>query len=191
ARCREPDPAPEPSEAGRPEPARALPRARPAARAGRDPALERPTRRPHDQRPVRAVPGRELHDQQLDRVRVTRIARIACLVALLPLLSSCSLASVIRTEASCTADSASFAVLQAQAVPSATLLPCIGTLSTGWTYAGSDVVNGDSTFWLDSDRAGIHAVEVSLTPSCSTAGMNDVTQDTDERRPNLEVFPRP
>jgi len=122
---------------------------------------------------------------------VTRIARIACLVALLPLLSSCSLASVIRTEASCTADSASFAVLQAQAVPSATLLPCIGTLSTGWTYAGSDVVNGESTFWLDSDRAGIHAVEVSLRPSCSTAGMNDVTQDTDERLPNLEVFRRP
>jgi hypothetical protein len=110
-------------------------------------------------------------------------------VASLSVLSSCSIGSVIRTEASCNSDSGSFAVLSAQAVPSATLLPCIGDLATGWTYAGSDVVSGRSTFWLDSDRAGIHAVEVSLAASCSIQGMNDVTSYSTEQ--GVEVYRRP
>ena len=46
--------------------------------------------------------------------------------------------------------------LVAQAVPSATLIPCIDRLHTGWTYGGSEVRSGFVRFWLDSDRVGDH-----------------------------------
>lgn len=56
--------------------------------------------------------------------------------------------------------------LMAQAVPSATYLPCLRTLPPGWTYGGADVRSGSARFWLNSDRAGVHAVEVSLARTC-------------------------
>jgi hypothetical protein len=61
-------------------------------------------------------------------------------------------------------------LLEAQAVPSATLIPCILPLPEGWSYGGSRVESGMGRFWLDSDRAGTHAVEVQLTRTCSVTG---------------------
>jgi hypothetical protein len=60
-------------------------------------------------------------------------------------------------------------VLEAQAVPTATLLPCVTALPIGWTFGGSLVQSGRARLWLDSDRAGIHAVEVDLTRSCDVS----------------------
>jgi hypothetical protein len=71
-------------------------------------------------------------------------------------------------------------VLAAQAVPSATLLPCVDDLLSGWDYAGSDTVNGRFTFWLDSDRAGLRSVEVSLLPACDVSGAVEVNPGADE-----------
>ena len=71
-------------------------------------------------------------------------------------------------------------VLAAQSVPSATLLPCIESLPIGWTFGGTDVRNGLDRFWLDSDRAGIHAVEVSLTRSCNVSSAVEVAPAPDE-----------
>ena len=68
-------------------------------------------------------------------------------------------------------------ILSAQAVPSAALLPCIAELPSGWTAAGADVRNGQSTFWLDSDRAGPRAVTVSLAAACGTSGAVRVPSD--------------
>jgi hypothetical protein len=68
-------------------------------------------------------------------------------------------------------------ILSAQAVPSAALLPCIAELPSGWTAGGADVRNGQSTFWLDSDRAGPRAVTVTLTATCETAGAERVPSD--------------
>jgi hypothetical protein len=68
-------------------------------------------------------------------------------------------------------------VLSAQAVPSAAVLPCIAALPSGWTTAGADVRNGQSTFWLDSDQAGPRAVTVSLTASCGTSGAEHIPSD--------------
>jgi len=68
-------------------------------------------------------------------------------------------------------------ILSAQAVPSAALLPCIAELPSGWTAAGADIRNGQSTFWLDSDQAGARAVTVSLAATCVTAGAERIPSD--------------
>ena len=68
-------------------------------------------------------------------------------------------------------------ILSAQAVPSAALVPCIAELPSGWTPAGADVRNGQSTFWLDSDRAGPRAVTVTLTATCQTSAAERVPSD--------------
>ena len=60
-------------------------------------------------------------------------------------------------------------ILVAQAVPSATYLPCMRTLPTGWTVTGSRVERGSYSAWLDSDRAGVHALRVALTPTCDVS----------------------
>jgi hypothetical protein len=65
-------------------------------------------------------------------------------------------------------------ILQAQAVPSATLIPCVSSLPIGWGFGGSLVESGRARFWLDSDRAGIHAVEVELTRDCDVSGAVEV-----------------
>ena len=96
------------------------------------------------------------------------------------LLAGCSVGTVRSQEATCDAPSGAFPVLVAQAVPSAVLLPCIRVFPAGWSYGGSDVRSGRSRFWLDSDRAGIHAVEVELTERCSVAGMSNVTASSGE-----------
>jgi len=96
------------------------------------------------------------------------------------LLAGCSVGTVRSQEATCDAPSGAFPVLVAQAVPSAVLLPCIRVFPAGWSYGGSDVRSGRSRFWLDSDRAGIHAVEVELTERCSVAGMSNVTASSRE-----------
>ena len=59
--------------------------------------------------------------------------------------------------------------LQAQAVPSASLVPCVELLP-GWRMLGANARNGWSAFTLDHDQAGSRAVVVQLTPACDPAG---------------------
>jgi tRNA A-37 threonylcarbamoyl transferase component Bud32/membrane-associated phospholipid phosphatase len=59
--------------------------------------------------------------------------------------------------------------LQAQAVPSASLVPCVELLP-GWRMLGANARNGWSGFTLDHDQAGSRAVVVRLTPACDPAG---------------------
>ena len=99
------------------------------------------------------------------------------LTALVLLLPGCAARS--EAQASCDVNDTGL-VLAAQSVPSATLLPCVQTLPVGWTFGGSDVRNGLDRFWLDSDRAGIHAVEVSLTRSCNVSSAVEVAPAPDE-----------
>jgi hypothetical protein len=65
-------------------------------------------------------------------------------------------------------------LLEAQAVPSATLIPCILPLPGGWSYGGSQVRSGLARFWLHSDRAGTHAAELRLTRVCNLAGATEI-----------------
>jgi hypothetical protein len=111
---------------------------------------------------------------------VRRAALPVALVLSMLGLAGCRAEAGYATEANCPVEDSEFFVLMAQSVPSATLLPCIRALPAGWSYGGSDVHSDASSFWLDSDRAGIHAVEVALASSCIVAGALDVTNSTSE-----------
>jgi hypothetical protein len=89
----------------------------------------------------------------------------------------------------CTNVDDSVFVLLAQSVPSATQLPCVSDFPAGWSFGGSDISSGLGRFWLDSDRGGIHAVEVSLRPSCDTTDAIEERPAPDEA--DAQVFVRP
>jgi len=78
-------------------------------------------------------------------------------------------------------------ILSAQAVPSSRLLPCVAARPSGWTVEGADIASGRSVFWLNSDQAGTHAVTVSLTATCDTAGAVRIPSD----QPGAQRFERP
>jgi hypothetical protein len=69
-------------------------------------------------------------------------------------------------------------VLAAQAVPSATLVPCITRLPAGWGIQDVSIHRGRASFTLDSDRAGVGAVIVTLSRYCSLPRVT--RQPTDE-----------
>jgi hypothetical protein len=60
--------------------------------------------------------------------------------------------------------------LQAQAVPSASLVPCVRDLPVGWSVAMVTVNDGRSVLTLDHDRAGAAALVVRLTAGCDPGG---------------------
>jgi hypothetical protein len=68
-------------------------------------------------------------------------------------------------------------VLMAQAVPSATAVPCIASLPAGLSFGGATVHDGLARFWLDSDLAGEKAVTVTLTSACDTSTAHPVSTD--------------
>jgi tRNA A-37 threonylcarbamoyl transferase component Bud32 len=67
--------------------------------------------------------------------------------------------------------------LQAQAIPSASLVPCVRSLPTGWTVGDVFVNNGQSVISMDSDRSGPGAMVVRLTAACDPAGATPITSD--------------
>jgi tRNA A-37 threonylcarbamoyl transferase component Bud32 len=60
--------------------------------------------------------------------------------------------------------------LQAQAVPTASMVPCVQSLPVGWTVANVAVNDGRSLITLNHDRAGDAALIVRLTASCAPGG---------------------
>jgi tRNA A-37 threonylcarbamoyl transferase component Bud32 len=68
-------------------------------------------------------------------------------------------------------------ILMAQAVPSATLLPCIGALPTGWSFETAIVHTGEARFTLGVDQSGPSSIEVNLTPECEVSDAEEVVSD--------------
>jgi hypothetical protein len=69
-------------------------------------------------------------------------------------------------------------VLIAQAVPSASQLPCVDQLPAGWSVSDIFVRNGRARFALDYDRMmGFHAVEVVLERTCTIGKVTRVPSD--------------
>jgi hypothetical protein len=69
-------------------------------------------------------------------------------------------------------------VLMAQSVPSAAWVPCMRpALPSGWSFTQLDARDGESRFWLDSDRDGAGAIEVRLQASCDTSGATEIASD--------------
>ena len=68
-------------------------------------------------------------------------------------------------------------VLMAQSVPSASMVPCLESLPVGWSFSGLDAREGSSRFHLNSDRAGVKAASVSLTPRCDVSEATEIPSD--------------
>jgi hypothetical protein len=80
------------------------------------------------------------------------------------------------------AEAANGVLLMAQAVPTASRVPCVQGLPLGWHFAGLEARDGEAGFWLDSDRDGARAIEVRLTPECDTDGATEIPSDRDGMR---------
>src|SRR5262249_3855683 len=78
-------------------------------------------------------------------------------------------------------------ILSAQAVPTASLLPCLTAVPSGWHVGGADTASGHARFWLDSDQAGPHAVTITLSAVCDTSGARQIPTD----QPGTRRFERP
>ena len=61
--------------------------------------------------------------------------------------------------------------LQAQAVPSASLVPCVRDLPVGWSLENVAVNDGRSVISLIHDRTGGQAMEARLTAGCDVGGV--------------------
>ena len=68
-------------------------------------------------------------------------------------------------------------VLAAQSVPTASMVPCVQLLPAGWSYGPVDIRTGRTRLNLDSDRAGISAVRVTLVERCDTSGATEIPSD--------------
>lgn len=79
-------------------------------------------------------------------------------------------------------------VLMAQAVPEATAIPCVDALPAGWDVGEVTVQNDEARFWIDSDRVGGHAVEVTLEPADRCAG--DLGNEAPSEVPGMRRFER-
>jgi membrane-associated phospholipid phosphatase/tRNA A-37 threonylcarbamoyl transferase component Bud32 len=67
--------------------------------------------------------------------------------------------------------------LQAQAVPTAELVPCVVSLPVGWSFRLLTVNNGRSRITVDHDRAGSETIDVRFTDSCDVTGATEVVAD--------------
>jgi hypothetical protein len=77
--------------------------------------------------------------------------------------------------------------LEAQSVPSASLVPCLRSLPIGWTLEKATVNDGRSVRTLNHDRAGTSAAVVRLTATCSPVGAAQVPSDQPGARRYLRI----
>jgi hypothetical protein len=75
----------------------------------------------------------------------------------------------------------------AQAVPSASLVPCLQNLPAGWTLADVKVQDGRARISFDTDRAGAAAVVMELTASCDLAGAVELSSEQPTARRYLRT----
>ena len=79
-------------------------------------------------------------------------------------------------------------ILMAQAVPSASQLPCVELLPAGWRVSDVFARNGRVRFSLDSDRVGVHAVRVFFQQFCTLGQVTRVPSDHPGTRRYQEVI---
>jgi tRNA A-37 threonylcarbamoyl transferase component Bud32 len=72
--------------------------------------------------------------------------------------------------------------LQAQAVPTAELVPCVAALPVGWSFGLLTVNDGRSTLTVDHDRAGPKAIDLRFAESCDVTGATEVAADVSGAR---------
>jgi tRNA A-37 threonylcarbamoyl transferase component Bud32/membrane-associated phospholipid phosphatase len=107
----------------------------------------------------------------LRRIGLIGVTAVLALVLVLSVISATTNDAAVRTSLevqSLGCDDLEPLWLQAQAVPSASLLPCVRTLPVGWSLGDVAVNNGRSVISLHHDRAGGEAMEARLTAGCAT-----------------------
>lgn len=105
------------------------------------------------------------------------------LAAVAVLLGSCTATSgaVPRCEAG------ERLAIVAQSVPKATYVPCIQSLSSGWSARGFDVARGHTKFTLASSATGARPVSVSFSASCGVAGAVPTTPRAEGVRTSINL----
>jgi len=151
--------------------------------------------------------GRDLHSEfvrllpdpprpiMIQRWTARRVGLLACMVAAAALIGVVLATSVnndiaIKTPLAidtlrCTDLEAQW--LEAQSVPSASLVPCVRASMTGWTVANVAVNNGRSVITLNNDRAGTNAMVVRLTATCDLTGATEVPSDQPSARRHQRI----
>jgi tRNA A-37 threonylcarbamoyl transferase component Bud32/membrane-associated phospholipid phosphatase len=134
--------------------------------------------------------GRDLHAEfvrllpsaprpiMIQRWSARRVGLLACAAGLAALLGVALFGSFnndIALKTSLNLDSLSCTdfeplLLEAQSVPSASMVPCVAALPSGWTLGDIAVNDGRSVLSFDSDRAGKGAMTVRLSAGCDLAG---------------------
>jgi len=96
-----------------------------------------------------------------------RSRRFSALVLAGLLVAGCSNDRIGRSHPDCDLTNFSNEIaMQAQAVPTATVGPCIVDLEPGWEYEHQQAESGLARFWLSADGMGEEFLEVRLQPSC-------------------------
>ena len=141
--------------------------------------------------------GRDLHAEFLDllparpepiRIQRWSARRLVLLVLMIPtaiLLAVAFRAVLVNSDATLTplggyspgCEQLEPLWLEAQSVPSASLVPCVRSLPDGWSRGAANVRNGWSRFTLDHDRLGKPALVVRLTAHCDTTGATPTPPD--------------
>jgi hypothetical protein len=98
------------------------------------------------------------------------IRRLGLAALVMTVLAGCGPTQVQQAFNKPTCTPSSVLGLMAQAVPTSRFLPCIAQFPAGWSFNSSDIKSRRATFWMDSDRAGIMALEVTLTRTCRASG---------------------
>ncbi|HEX2117908.1 MAG TPA: hypothetical protein VHF91_01885 [Acidimicrobiales bacterium] len=108
--------------------------------------------------------------------RRPRKVTVAAVLALVVVAGGCAR---VQSEAAptCVPKGPDTLALVAQSVPTASKVPCISSYPAGWHFASMSVEKGRSRFTLDSDRAGISAVRVSLEEVCDVDGATEISSD--------------
>lgn len=97
-----------------------------------------------------------------------RWRHVVTAVVWLPLLAgACSLEEALPAP---TCDGGGTVLIAAQAVPTASQIPCLERLPDGWTVAAVIVDQDQMIVRLDSDRAGEHAATLRLDMECDVTG---------------------
>jgi hypothetical protein len=105
----------------------------------------------------------------LQRWSIRRVALIAATLVVFLLAALTGLALFFPTRGTVTAPTCGTEQamqLMAQAVPTATQLPCVATLPYGWGVTTAETVQGESTFTVGVGEGVTDPVTVTLTASC-------------------------
>jgi tRNA A-37 threonylcarbamoyl transferase component Bud32 len=115
----------------------------------------------------------------LQRWSVRRVVLIAVSLVVLLLAGFTGVALLFPTRGTVTAPlcgTGQAMQLMAQAVPTATRLPCVSTLPYGWGVSTAETVRGKVIFGIGAGNGSSEPVTVTLTGSCPAAPVADTEQ---------------